>query len=178
MHPFFEDYNFFGFVHRGGDEEKTENTLEAFQYSSDLGFVFMETDVQSTLDGKVVIFHDETLERVAGINKKVSQLTFQEIKKIDLINDFYLELENIIMNIQSLAEKINADLKIIELAKQEQSVASSLIENGMISQIEMENAELNILESELLLLQSKLQYQISLAALYRLIGGKEILYEN
>ena len=86
MHPFFEDYNFFGFVHRGGDEEKTENTLEAFQYSSDLGFVFMETDVQSTLDGKVVIFHDETLERVAGINKKVSQLTFQEIKKIVITN--------------------------------------------------------------------------------------------
>ena len=47
MHPFFEGYNFYAFVHRGGDEEKTENTLEAFQYSSDLGFVFMETDVQS-----------------------------------------------------------------------------------------------------------------------------------
>ena len=72
MHPFFEGYNFYAFVHRGGDEEKTENTLEAFQYSSDLGFVFMETDVQSTSDGKVVIFHDSDLKRVAGINKKVS----------------------------------------------------------------------------------------------------------
>ena len=55
MHPFFKGHNFYAFVHRGVDEEKTENTLEAFQYSSDLGFVFMETDVQSTSDGKVVI---------------------------------------------------------------------------------------------------------------------------
>ena len=34
MHTFFQDFNFYGFVHRGGDEKKTENTLEAFQYSS------------------------------------------------------------------------------------------------------------------------------------------------
>ena len=51
MHTFFQDFNFYGFVHRGGDEKKTENTLEAFQYSSDLGFTFMETDVQFTKDG-------------------------------------------------------------------------------------------------------------------------------
>ena len=55
MHKYFKGYEFFGFVHRGGDEEKTENTLEAFQYSSDLGFVFMETDVQSTKDGEVAL---------------------------------------------------------------------------------------------------------------------------
>ena len=83
-HPFFEGYNFLGFVHRGGAEEATENTLEAFQHASDIGFVFMETDVQATLDGEVVIFHDSNLERVAGINKKVSQLSYKEIKKIDL----------------------------------------------------------------------------------------------
>ena len=49
------------------------------------------------------------------------------------------------------------------LAKKGQEVAYSLFENGKISQMEMENAELFFLESELVLLQSKLQYQISLA---------------
>ena len=83
-HPFFEGYNFLGFVHRGGAEEATENTLEAFQHASDIGFVFMETDVQATLDGEVVIFHDSNLERVAGINKKISQLSYKEIKKITI----------------------------------------------------------------------------------------------
>ena len=45
MHPFFQGYEFYGFVHRGGDEVKSENTFEAFQHSSDMGFVYMETDV-------------------------------------------------------------------------------------------------------------------------------------
>ena len=71
MHSFFKDFSFYGFVHRGGDEVKTENTIEAFQYSSDLGFIFMETDVQATKDGHVVVFHDTSLKRMAGINKRI-----------------------------------------------------------------------------------------------------------
>ena len=86
MHPFFRDFNFYGFVHRGGDEVKSENTLEAFEYSSDLGFIYIETDVQSTKDGHVVIFHDSTLKRMVGINKSISDLTLEEIKRIELID--------------------------------------------------------------------------------------------
>ena len=46
IHPFFQGFQFFGFIHRGGAEEATENTLEAFKHASDMGFVFMETDIQ------------------------------------------------------------------------------------------------------------------------------------
>ena len=59
-------------MHRGGNEEKTENTIEAFQHASDLGFIFMETDVQATNDGEIVVFHDNTLNRLAGVDKKIS----------------------------------------------------------------------------------------------------------
>ena len=111
MHPFFKDHSFYGFVHRGGDEEKTENTLEAFQYSSDLGFVFMETDVQSTSDGKVVIFHDSDLKRVAGLNKRVSDLTFKEIKEVDLINGGTIpSLEETLSSFPNL--RFNIDIKV------------------------------------------------------------------
>ena len=86
MHPFFQDFSFYGFVHRGGDEVETENTLEAFEYSANLGFVFMETDVQATKDNHIVIFHDSTLKRMAGINKTISELTLNEVRSIDLKN--------------------------------------------------------------------------------------------
>ena len=86
MHPFFQDYSFYGFVHRGGDEVETENTIEAFKYSSDLGFVFIETDVQATKDGHVVIFHDATLKRMAGVNKSIKELTLKEVNEIDLLD--------------------------------------------------------------------------------------------
>lgn len=85
-HPFFEGYNFLGFVHRGGAEEATENTLEAFQFSSDMGFTFMETDIQGTKDGEVVVFHDHDLNRMAGINKKIEDLTYKEVKEIELVS--------------------------------------------------------------------------------------------
>ena len=75
LHPYFNNYSFAGFVHRGGNEEKTENTLEAFQHASDLGFIFMETDVQATNDGEIVVFHDNTLNRLAGVDKKISDLS-------------------------------------------------------------------------------------------------------
>ena len=111
MHPFFEDYNFYAFVHRGGDEEKTENTLEAFQYSSDLGYVFIETDVQLTSDGKVVIFHDSDLKRIAGINKSISELSFEEIKKVDLINGGRIPtLEEALSSFPEL--RFNIDIKV------------------------------------------------------------------
>ena len=111
MHPFFKGHKFYGFVHRGGDEEKTENTLEAFQYSSDLGFVFMETDVQSTSDGRVVIFHDSDLKRVTGINKRVSDLTFKEIKEVNLINGGKIpSLEDTLSSFPSL--RFNIDIKV------------------------------------------------------------------
>ena len=122
-HPFFEGYNFLGFVHRGGAEEATENTLEAFQHASDIGFVFMETDVQATLDGEVVIFHDSNLERVAGINKKISQLSYKEIKKIDLkkggripsLRDLISSFPNLRFNIDIKTKKaVDKTVKIIK----------------------------------------------------------------
>ena len=85
IHPFFQGFDFFSFVHRGGAEEATENTLEAFKHASDMGFVFMETDIQGTKDGEVVVFHDHDLSRMAGINKKIEDLTFKEVKQIELI---------------------------------------------------------------------------------------------
>ena len=110
IHPFFQGYKFFGFVHRGGDEEKTENTLEAFQYSSNLGFVFMETDVQSTSDGRVVIFHDADLKRIAGIDKKIKDLTFDEVTNIDLINGGKIpSLEETLFSFPNL--RFNIDIK-------------------------------------------------------------------
>ena len=110
MHNYFKGYEFFGFVHRGGDEEKTENTLEAFQYSSDLGFVFMETDVQSTKDGEVVVFHDVDLYRIAGIKKKINEFKYKELKEIELIGGGRIpSLDELLSSFGNL--RFNIDIK-------------------------------------------------------------------
>ena len=46
----------------------------------------METDVQITKDGHVVIFHDADLRRMAGVNKKIHELSLDEVSSIELID--------------------------------------------------------------------------------------------
>jgi len=75
---------FIGFVHRGGADETTENTIPAFQYALDLGFKYIETDVQATKDGRIVIFHDHDLSRMSLRKEKVADLNFDEIQQIEL----------------------------------------------------------------------------------------------
>ena len=70
-------------AHRGGSAF-TENTLEAFADSIRVGVFSIETDVRTTKDGVAVLFHDEDLKRVAGIEKLVSDCEYSELKKIVL----------------------------------------------------------------------------------------------
>jgi glycerophosphoryl diester phosphodiesterase len=66
-------------AHRGGAIEHLENTMPAFQACVDLGYRYLETDVQVTADGVLVAFHDPTLERVTDHSGRVEHLTWSQI---------------------------------------------------------------------------------------------------
>ena len=70
-------------AHRGGSIP-SENTLEAFKVSLDCGVFAIETDVRTTKDGVAVLFHDEDLLRVAGNEKRISELSFADLQSIEL----------------------------------------------------------------------------------------------
>lgn len=73
------------FAHRGSTEGgDVENTLEAFRFALDSGVTHLESDVQATSDGVAVLFHDSSLQRVAGLKGKVSDYTFAELSRITL----------------------------------------------------------------------------------------------
>ena len=64
--------------------------------------------------------------------------------------------------------------KELELAQKGHKTAEALLESGRISQLDMEDAELTLMQAELGLLQYKLEFQTSLAALQRIIGRKDL----
>jgi len=68
-------------AHRGGAIEHLENTLPAFQACVDLGYRYLETDVQITADGTLVAFHDPTLERVTDRTGRVDALPWSELSE-------------------------------------------------------------------------------------------------
>lgn len=69
-------------AHRGGAKEAPENTLAAFGRAVRLGFRFLETDVQRSTDGEVVVFHDAHLRRVGGRRGKVEKHSWAELASV------------------------------------------------------------------------------------------------
>lgn len=80
-HPFLDHDRPIAFAHRGGTSHAPENTLAAFQHAIDLGFRYLETDVQVSSDGVLVAFHDDDLRRTCGVDRKISQTTWAEISQ-------------------------------------------------------------------------------------------------
>lgn len=74
------------FAHRGlhsRDKRIPENSLPAFARAAREGYG-MELDVQLTRDGKVVVFHDDTLDRVCGVPGRVENFTLAELRQLRL----------------------------------------------------------------------------------------------
>ncbi len=62
-----------------------ENSLPAFERATEMGFG-IETDVQMTADGVLVVFHDDTLKRMTGAEGKICDITFEQLRKLRLLD--------------------------------------------------------------------------------------------
>lgn len=60
-----------------------ENSISAAKAAARAGYA-IECDVQSTVDGKVVVFHDETLERLIKVEGRLGDKTFGELQRLPL----------------------------------------------------------------------------------------------
>ena len=83
-HPYLADHNFVCFAHRGGALENAENTQRAFSAATALGYRFIETDVQATADGVVLVFHDDTLERMTDGAGTISTMPYSEVRQAQI----------------------------------------------------------------------------------------------
>ena len=79
------------FAHRGlhtRDKSIPENSLPAFERAAHEGYG-IELDVQLSKDGKVVVFHDDTLDRVCGVHARVDEKTWAELQELRLCGTEY-----------------------------------------------------------------------------------------
>ena len=79
------------FAHRGlhsRDKLVPENSVEAFRLAAREGYG-IELDVQLSKDGHVVVFHDDTLNRVCGVDARVDEMTYGELCKLRLCGSEY-----------------------------------------------------------------------------------------
>ncbi len=76
------------YAHRGASAELPENTLEAFQRAVDLGADAIETDAHMTSDGHVVLSHDPTGARMAGVEKRIADASLAEVRTWNVAANF------------------------------------------------------------------------------------------
>jgi glycerophosphoryl diester phosphodiesterase len=69
--------------HRGEHLHHPENTLPAFRAAIDAGADFIEVDVRTTADGRLVLMHDGSVDRCTNGHGDVAKMTFDEIRKLD-----------------------------------------------------------------------------------------------
>ena len=81
-------------AHRGSMLLWPENTMTAFQEAVDLGYRYLETDLQISRDGVLVTFHDDTLDRTTDGQGLVSDRTMEELKQLDAAHGFGIDGEH------------------------------------------------------------------------------------
>lgn len=75
---------FINYAHRGASEYAPENTMCSFYLGILQGANGIETDIRMTRDNVLILFHDDTLDRVTTGSGKVSDYTYDELLKLNV----------------------------------------------------------------------------------------------
>jgi len=107
------------FAHRGASAYAPENTKASFLKAIELGAKAFEFDVQITLDGEYVVFHDYTLSRTSSGKGILAHQTLSELKKLDIGNWFDQKFsEEKILTLEETIELLPKDVFLnIELKR-------------------------------------------------------------
>lgn len=131
--------------HRGNSFLAPENTLPAIEYAIDADSDYCEIDIRQTKDGVIVLLHDESLLRTAGLDQTIQSLLYEEIAGLDVGSWFSLDyirtsiptLEEVLiqckgrikLNIEIKSKNFNDDFaeKLVALINQYDYVNQCLI---------------------------------------------------
>ena len=71
-------------AHRGAAGRAPENTIAAVRAAIEDGADWIEIDVQESSDGEVIVVHDSDLMKLAGVDRKIWEMSLEELKRIDI----------------------------------------------------------------------------------------------
>ena len=121
-------------------ENAPENTIAGFEKTADIGIRGLEVDVRQTIDGKLVLMHDPTIDRTTDGIGYVNQLTYEELKLYDAGSWKGEEFagERVPLLSEALEFAKERKMKLIVNVKEhgiEQKTLSLIKESGMINHV-------------------------------------------
>ena len=120
-------------AHRGSSKTAPENTIPAIEAAMEELAESVEIDVPMTTDGVVVLGHDASIKRGAGVNRSIASMTFEELEKLDVGSWFSPEYAG---------TRIPALSEVLELCSQKTSLNIEIKYVGKNSELPEKTAEM------------------------------------
>lgn len=98
-------------AHRGASGYALENSLAAFRKAVELNADMIELDVFTLKDGQVVCFHDDDLQRLTGVEGKITDYTLAELNQLTLTDGSRIPLLFDAMKVMDKQVRLNVELK-------------------------------------------------------------------
>ena len=101
-------------AHRGYVAKGVENSIEALEGAAEIGADYVEFDIILTKDNKFVVMHDYNLKRLAGVNKRVQDMNFDEVVGLTIKQGDFTSKIPSLEEFVNKAKELNMNL-VIEL---------------------------------------------------------------
>lgn len=126
------------YAHRGASGSAPENTMAAFRRAVSMGSHGIECDVQMTKDDKLIICHDELLDRTSNGKGFIKDKSYEEIRSLDAGSWFSKEYAG---------EKIPLLEELLELVKSSGIYINIELKTGIIQYNGIEDKVVNMVKS-------------------------------
>lgn len=115
--------------HRGAMGHETENTLASVQKAMDLGVDMIEIDVFKIQSGEIVVFHDETLDRLTNGPGKIEEYNIFDLSKIVVDGGHKIPMLQDVLKLIDNKVALNIELKGDDTADKVNHIMNYYIEN-------------------------------------------------
>ena len=97
--------------HRGAMGHETENTLASVQKAMDLGVDMIEIDVSKIDSGEIVVFHDETVDRLANSGGNIEEYNIVQLRQLTLDGGHKIPMLQDVLKLMNNQVALNIELK-------------------------------------------------------------------
>jgi glycerophosphoryl diester phosphodiesterase len=126
------------YAHRGASGTTPENTMAAFSKAATLGAHGIECDVQMTRDGKLVICHDEEVDRTSNGKGFIKDMSYEDIRALDMGSWFGAEYAG---------ERMPLLEELLDLIKKQRMYLNIELKNGVFLYEGMEDKVVDMVKS-------------------------------
>jgi glycerophosphoryl diester phosphodiesterase len=125
--------------HRGAASLAPENTFAGFDLAIEIGVDALETDVQRTKDGTLVLFHDARIERTTNGSGWLQHMSWRELRELDAGSWFHQQFTGeriplLTEFLQRYGRRIPIELEVKQ-AGIEQEVVSAVSEQDLLERV-------------------------------------------